>query len=514
VRRYPVSRLVEWGWLVPQYTLRFPSDFFRTWKNYPYGGDEQHAKHFRLQHILWDSEWFIDSEDEPYWFLHPFFREDDESGKMLRSSTSVAPSGRDTLSHENDRTIYTIAHFFFHWQGYALIDVIHFADCNVSLFNTPNIEQEAAGIAKVVDIMKQIDSTDILRMPKRWGKHSAPMTWLSHYRALSGAIAPLRFDDANELETRQRGARLLATHLGVTEEKLESAIKDSFLVLASQWHWKDDLRSKWIAGAWYELRKDILLAVEWLCILNGRTLDFYLDKWHYKHWGQEDWMELRRVLPVESFSARDDFIKLAPMYLKTYNEVAPEDRALSEDSLKPLVDKLRKTNYPFGSLLHAFRELHEALTYRANDYKKLEFRERRPIDYYLLMGIRVETVLRYALEEEGVLSSMDDSELGLKSYIVQRGKERGISEHALECFRQSEKRYTKLRNTPQEPIAEIMRMQSTLSSKEHYLVQAFLCSILARNYFAHHYYLDGVLLRSNASHFMLGGILVTALTLA
>lgn len=58
-----------------------------------------------------------------------------------------------------------------------------------------------------------------------------------------------------------------------------------------------------------------------------------------------------------------------------------------------------------------------------------------------------------------------------------------------------------------------MNMTSNLSPNEHYLVQAFLCSVLARNYFAHHYYLDAELLRSKESQFLLGGILTTALCL-
>lgn len=65
----------------------------------------------------------------------------------------------------------------------------------------------------------------------------------------------------------------------------------------------------------------------------------------------------------------------------------------------------------------------------------------------------------------------------------------------------------------QRGIADVMNMTSDLIPKEHYLVQAFLCSVLARNYFAHHYYLDSELLRSKESQFLLAGILATALCL-
>lgn len=516
VKRFPVSKLVEWGWLVPQYAIRFPDEFFKTWKSYPYGNDDEGRSRYRALHELWDSEWFLDAEEEPYWFLHPFFRPEDESGRLLRELHQAHRSCQDgdTLLHENGRKIVPYGYFFFHWQAYALVDVISFADCRVSLFNTPNIDEQAAGIARIAAGMKGVVPTDVLKVPNRWGGHSEAMTWLSHYRALRGAFSFSGFDGTDKFEKRRRAASLLASHLGITDGRLEEAIQEKFLVLANQWHWGNEFRCKWAAGAWPELQKDIRLAVDWLCVLNGRSLDYYLDKWRHKHWGGDRWLELRKVLPLESFAARDDFIDLAPEYLKTYNEIAPTDRAFTGDSLKALVDRLRATNYPFGSLLHAFRELHEALVVRAEDFKRLDMRERRPLDHYLLVAIRVEAVLRYGLEQSGALASMKDSERDLQGYILRQAGAVGLSARALEYFQRNAKRYTQLRDTPPSPIAEIMQIQSDLAPEEHYLVQAFLCCLLARNYFAHHYYMDSELLRSKESGFMLGGILVSALLLA
>lgn len=48
---------------------------------------------------------------------------------------------------------------------------------------------------------------------------------------------------------------------------------------------------------------------------------------------------------------------------------------------------------------------------------------------------------------------------------------------------------------------------------DDHLTQAFLCCMLARNYFAHHDYLDQELLRSEKSGFILRGILLTVLML-
>jgi hypothetical protein len=59
-----------------------------------------------------------------------------------------------------------------------------------------------------------------------------------------------------------------------------------------------------------------------------------------------------------------------------------------------------------------------------------------------------------------------------------------------------------------------MKMKPGLDREGHYLMQAFLCSVLARNYFAHHYYLDDTLRRSEESGFLLAGMIVTVLTIA
>jgi hypothetical protein len=513
VRRYSLEKLIEWRWLVPQFSVRFPVQFFHDWKNYPYGGDNEHADRYRSLHILWDSEWFVDAEDGPNWFLHPFFREDDAEGRILREGSPLSEIPEATLKLGNGRTVVPFAHYFFHWQAYALADVVSSADCGVSLFATPDIETEAALIAELGQRLKNRRPQDILRMPNRWGGHAEPMTWLSHYRALRSAVSVPALDDERERQIRRRGARLLATHLSITEEKLEHAIENNLLVLAQQWYFAGKPRSRWTEAAWPELQKDILLAVEWLCTLNGRTIEFYFDKWRHQHFGEGDWRELRKALPFEWFSARDEFIELAPIYLKLYNDTFP-DCPYTEQRLKDSVDRLRATNYPFGSLLRAFYELHNALTYRAKDALAIDVRDRRPLDYYLLLAIRVEGVLRQSLELDGALLTMPDSELGLSGYIRSLGKKAGVSNMALEHFRSCEKIYTRLKDTPPDPIADIIQMKSGLSAQEHYLVQAFLCCVLARNYFAHHYYLDRILLRAPESGFLLGGLLVTALKLA
>ena len=125
LQRYPITKLVEWGWLVPQYRYSFPPAEFES-------ETESSVVHFpplpRVDPLeqLWESDWYIESIDEPLWFLHPFFRPENTAGKMLRNDGKpwdVIPIPL-TFTKADGRTICPYVDYFFHWQGYALIDLI------------------------------------------------------------------------------------------------------------------------------------------------------------------------------------------------------------------------------------------------------------------------------------------------------------------------------------------------------------------------------------------------------
>jgi hypothetical protein len=63
------------------------------------------------------------------------------------------------------------------------------------------------------------------------------------------------------------------------------------------------------------------------------------------------------------------------------------------------------------------------------------------------------------------------------------------------------------------PHGDLLEKSWGNSRSDNLLIKAFLSCIVARNYFAHHRYLDHTLLQSEKSAFMLGGILVTVLLL-
>jgi len=257
--------------------------------------------------------------------------------------------------------------------------------------------------------------------------------------------------------------------------------------------------------------------LEWLYILNDNDLAFYLDKWAYSSFGEREWAELSRVLPYEFFEDKRYFLRYLPFYKKHYEYVLPTDQIL-----KNLVDRLQSANYLFGSFLNAFRQLHENLERNPKQKSNLEFRTLRPLDYYSLLAIRAESCLRYALgydREENI--SEENDKKGLTDYIRELARQRNISDSVVNYFEQkindNRRKYTKAGQYTQpkksnDPIGEIMNIECA-DERSNCLLKAFLSCLLARNYFAHHTYLDKELIRTEKSAFMLTGILTTVLVL-
>ncbi|MCQ8103935.1 hypothetical protein NP590_07455 [Methylomonas sp. SURF-2] len=514
---HPLPKLVEWGWLVPQYRVVFPVDYFLAWQNFPLcpAQTDPDKPAFDIEDYLWASDWCINDDRNPLWFLHPFFHTDDATHEFLRRNDFLTTPIPESFIHPYRSILITpYADYLFHWQAYALIDVICKADYFQPILNTPDIEERAQSVIRGATQLKQNDikPTDVLSESNNWGGLAEPMTWLSHYRAFRDAL--FGNEDQN---LHIKGAKQLAEHLGINAEILEDAIETKLLRLAKRWLWANEKYCKWTLQAWPYLQQDIRLALEWLYILNDNDLAFYLDKWAYSSFGEREWVDLRKVLPYEFFQDKQYFLLYLPFYEKHYKDILP-----TNEKLKQFVDSLQSTNKSFGSLLNAFRQLHENLEYYPEQKGGLDFRTLRPLDYYSLLAIRAESCLRYALgydREENI--SQENDKKGLTDYIRELARQRNISDSVVDFFEQKKnnngQKYTKAGQYTQpkksnDPIGKIMQVECA-DERNTCLLKAFLSCLLARNYFAHHTYLDKELIRTEKSAFMLTGILTTVLVL-
>lgn len=311
----------------------------------------------------------------------------------------------------------------------------------------------------------------------------------------------------------ERGARALADHLGFDAARLECLVKDRLLVLAQRWSWRVKQRNRWIADAYPHLQKDIYLAVHWLCMLTGNTLDHYLDLWRYSYLGQQSWAELKSVLPFEYYEIRDKFLKLAPFYITPFNEHLTERHKLAGNRLLLAVDAVRTKSRHFNVFMGAFKKLHAALGSARNPSELLDFREVQPLDYYLLLAIKAEIAFREELQSTGELDNIRANKQGMRGYLKALGSRAGLHHTTLTQFDAEAKKLAQLHGLPSDAIRRIKTLQASPDKGQNTLVQAMVCCEVARNYFAHHDYLDSELLNSADSQLLLGGILVSVLVL-
>lgn len=520
LKRYPLAQLIEWGWIVPQYRVTFPQRFFESWENYPCIPWEP-PEDLDQYAILWDYYWSIEDESEPLWFLDPLFHTGDHAGELLRhcaylEGPTLPPA---PIDHARGMPIAPYADYFYHWQGYALVDVIRWADNIEPIYSTPDVVERAHGVVRVAEWISANQPTwpkDILTAPQRWAGLALPMTWLDHFRAFRDAAFSKHDSDFDTKQALYRkGAQSLAQYFAVTPDMLAEAIKGRLLVLAQEWMQANDKlarQSIWTLRAWPHLRADIQLAMSWLILLTGKTFEDYVAEWRLPFMGNWGWAALDDALPYDFVQHQKKFVQLAPIYLKPFNEAGNNRRQFDETTLPVLVRRLHRSNYPFTGFLTAFHELHEHLSYRSFDKHGLDFRTLRPLDHYALLAIHAEGCLRRELDSLGLLDEIDCDKQGLFRYIQKLARVRGISDGVIGSFC-SQYKLADLRMDRDDPIGRIQSIQTGLPDTDHQLVQAFLSCLLARNYFAHHDFLDHELMRSEKSAFMLKGILLTVLML-
>jgi hypothetical protein len=521
LKSYPITDLIEWGWLIPQYRVTFPSEFFEAWVNYPYipcssftGFDEYST--------LWGYTWTVDKSDIPLWFLDPVFRKDDGIGKLLHSCrySTDRPGSTAAITHSNGRTIYPDSDYFFRWQGYALIDVIRAADCFNQIYSTPDVVDRALRLVEGVKLISEHSSKgpeEVLALKNRWGGLAEPMTWLAHFRSFHDAF--FRTNDDLDPKTSdnqyRKGAHALAGHLNITHQILVDVIEEKLLPLAHSWmesNKKADSISILTQRAWPSLREDIEHAVRWLIIISGKPFIYYVDKWEAPCFGNIGRATLDEVLPYRFLENDRKFAKTVPHYLRQFNALKNNKWSLTEEKITLLCRNIRKINHPFSGFLASFYELHENLSYKRFDQGGIDFRELRPLDHFAMLAIHAEGCLRRELDSRGMLDSMQGNEQTLSIYIEKLANVQNIPK-VITNFYISNKAMTNLRTDRSDPIGKIESISSNLAPRDRQLAQAFLCCLLARNYFAHHDFLDKELLKNSLAEFLLRGILLTVLTL-
>jgi hypothetical protein len=85
ISRYSLPKLLEWGWLIPQYQVVFPAEYFKKPISENILEAVDHSNHNSVHDRLlgYGESWLIENTKEPFWFLHPFCRPDSVYSNLL-----------------------------------------------------------------------------------------------------------------------------------------------------------------------------------------------------------------------------------------------------------------------------------------------------------------------------------------------------------------------------------------------------------------------------------------------
>lgn len=520
LRDYPLPKLIEWGWVVPQYRVVFPKEVFLYLLKYP-REDVKIPPELGHYVTLWEYSWKVDSEDKKNWFLDDAFREHEPLGALMaqfrcRDGILTLPESIDTPRGGSMRPYVD---YFYRWQGYALVDLIRASVCFKSIFSTPDVVERVERLLEIAEHQHRTVSDwpkGLLTHPNQWGGREKLATALDHFRSFRQAFAAVRESDSDEYSRLYRqGARELAEHFGFTETSLATEVKDRLLTLVSDWmsaNGRSGDRARWTQKAWPNLRAEVQLAIIWLLAIGTKSFMDYVDEWQRPFLGNLGWAPLDEVLPYEFLAHQKRFAELVPHYLKPFNAVLGKRRQISEERIAKQCRRLQRSNSAFAGFASSFFSLHEELRYQSFDEVGIDFRELRPLDHYAMVAIRAESCLREELRRLGRLEAIPSKRQTLPFYIESVANHRNMDSKIVGTF-MSNRDLSDLKEDRADPIGRIERIATALGKGDHMLVQAFLCCTLARNYFAHHNFLDHELLRSAKSEFLMRGIVLTVLTL-
>jgi hypothetical protein len=511
LRSFPLPKLVEWQWITPVARIHVDQSFF--------DGLEQLRSHQTSRpatelEILWQPIWSIDDSESINWCIDPLSIPGSSLHKLLNASHNCTTKPPNPYIDENKSERYPYVDHYLHWQGYALIDTIMLGD-NGPLIRTPDVAERLARLVPWIADSPPTDARSIAYSAARWGGERAThFTWISHYRSTRSALAwyARRVPQDDQREFLARGALTLSQFLGIGPQDLHVALKNSLLVVAQEWRSRRETSNGfWVSKAWKELQKDVYDCVEWLCLLEKKWLNEYLEQYNHEFLSDFEWARLHEIIDFGHFKSLLFFSKHARRYIE---KALPnlKNKILEEPiKVRSLAYKIIELCPPFEDFIEAFNAIHDDLRSR-NEENQLDLRNRRPVDHIATLALRAETCLRYVImeckPEKLRASEKIDSLPKYISHILLQNNNNNL---VRSIFNQKDVRdMTSMRNNRETKVRNLIAVHfSNLTDEQQSFIKALLGCEIARNYFAHHYDLDGDIVRGDIGQFIIASTIFT-----
>lgn len=510
-----LNELIAWNWIRPVSRVRIPKSFYLSWQNYPNhpailteGTD--HWAHQR------DLTWFIEAGEvrsSPHWFLHPYFIPDEPANNFLRRSDPGTWRRPSSFMHPRGIAIYPYSDFYFHWQAYRLIEILHAARFQIDTFATPDANHRYKRLGKLLALNLESRAVSIERVANRWHDRSATFTALSHYRALRHALLRINRNSSSAWAYVDRGARDLSAHLKLSVEAMESFIGGELLGMTPLWAERAKAGDPLFTKAYGELRADLMLAIEWACKLSGRRFDYYFAKWRKRHWGHHTRAALSEALPYEDIASAEEFVRHSAYYFDQFNKTVGKSFSLGPRTIKRKTKAILNRNPAMWSFVQSYKALHDQLSpSRATPNDPIDFRYARPVDHYRVLAIQGELVLQHEAAARGLHLDKSGRAKGLRGLIEGLAKAKGWPEPLIEQL-EKDWHFTQLHKLPTDPMEKLLNSTWPGTPAQDLMRKSLLAFALVRNYLAHHDYWNRGFLFSSTAQFGLSGILLSVLLL-
>lgn len=484
-----IRTMVARGWLKPRLRVALPPAALLSWLNFPtYSadyddtcppGDAWALNAWCASACSWQA---IDRPIEKLW-MHWLDDPDDGIGICARAN-AIDPSGPaaepPSFVHPNAcRPILPWIDYFADWQAFQVAELVRMAK-----FEVHGVIDSTGGVER--HLRRHVDRFDEAAkgLVVRWEERGHFFDRLACYRTILAQVA--RRDSFGE--DAQRGVQSWASQQGVDAVTIRAGIRDVLLRLWRHW---EDLAPVSSERLRHRLQQDLQYATGLLADLADKSIDPFDPFWCSQARGRGDCADLIDALPYEEWTARRKFPQQAMHYQKGF----PAPFLLGSRQFSELLAEHWPTSAALRRFCLAWVRLHEEMGQRDLDLPAdMTIKANERIEQFNLIGLHTERLLRDVIDRrEPEIKPIVRAAICRAVRVVAKPYQnlagKRVSE-LLEATRLHDQR-------PAEELAISAAGVATGSDAADAIIAAHLNALIARNYAAHHDYLDNALIYPN-----------------
>lgn len=483
-----LQTLVRRGWFRPRLRVAIPERALRSWSTFPsYPMTGHHA-------CPVEDKWGLDvwlaatclipraeRAVEKYW-MHWLDDADDTTTSSARKH-AVEPTDANgepqPIQHENGRCILPWIDFYADWQAYHLAELVRLARFTVDGVTTSfeACSEHARNHAQDFDERAR-------KLAQGWEARGLFLDQVAAYRTImSFCIGRESFKP-----DLRAGVRSWAAQRGIDGQSVRVGIRDTLLRLWDRWNCESPVSGPSLLR---RLQQDIQYATRLLEDLTGDPIDPFDSFWQWPGRDRLEWAQLIDALPYEEWRARQEF----PGQSVSYQRSFPSCLQSSDVETAQALTRHWSTCRPLRRFVLAWFRLHRELRGRGKDLPaESTITADELIEQYNLIGLHTERLLRDvgATDTNSPLHKQATSTRVMRDAAQRSLRSIGaavtVTDQSIDTLLGTR---TKLHNMP-DLLSQICQPADVASGNNDadHVIAAHVNALIARNYAAHHDYVD------------------------